>query len=218
MMTEDQTTDTRERILIESSRLLAVNGYHGTTTREIAASVGISQPSLFFHFPTKRAIVEELYKHDLVPAVAGFENLLIVDGSPAAKLYAMVSGEIARVIDSPYDMRAHLSFEVLNHPDLSAFRELVRRFDEMTRDLIRSGQGAGQFIDGDPWLAEQLVTGLLARANLFAVADELEHRSHPEQAASLIVRALLRDPGSLDDIRREAVRLRPAYITAGGAD
>ncbi len=217
-MTDERTTDTRERILIEASRLLALNGYHGTTTRDIAASVGISQPSLFFHFPTKRAIVEELYKHDLVPAVAGFENLLAGDGSPAAKLHAMISGEIGRVVDSPYDMRAHLSFEVLNDPDLGEFRDLVHRFDDMTRKLIRSGQAEGQFIDGDPWLAEQLVTGLLARANLFAVADELQRQSHPEQAASLIVRALLREPDALDDIRREADHLRPAYVAAGGAE
>ena len=60
-------SETRERILVEASRLLAIRGYHGTTTREIARAVGISQPSLFFHFPSKGAIANELYRLDLGP-------------------------------------------------------------------------------------------------------------------------------------------------------
>src|SRR5581483_2006845 len=44
---------TRERILYEASNLFAREGYHGTTTREIAAAVGVRQPSLFYHFPSK---------------------------------------------------------------------------------------------------------------------------------------------------------------------
>jgi AcrR family transcriptional regulator len=204
-------SDTRRRILIEASRLLSVHGYHGTTTREIAAAVGISQPSLFFHFPTKRAIVEELYEFDLVPAVEGLENLVVSGGTPAAKLYAMVVGEMSRIIDSPYDMRAHISYEVLSDPDLATFRDLVNQFDDLTRLLIRSGQEAGQFIEGDPWLAQQLVSGFLARANLFATTDQVKRRSHPEESASLILRSLLADPEALEEVSQEAAGLLPKY-------
>jgi len=203
--------DTRERILIEASRLLAANGYRGTTTRDIAAAVGISQPSLFFHFSTKLAIVEELYRYDLVPAVRGLENLVIGEGTPGAKLYAMISAELSRVIDSPYDMRAHISFEALNDPDLAAYRDLLNQFDDMTRLLIRSGQESGQFIDGDPWMAQQMVTGFLARANLFTANEHVNRLSHPEEAASLILRALLSERNTLDDVRREAAELLPKY-------
>ena len=135
-----QTGDTRERILVEASRLLATRGYHGTTTREIARAVGISQPSLFFHFPSKSAIASELYRLDIVPAVGRLENLLVTPASPAVKLYTMVLGELTHILSSPYDLRSHLSYEVLNDPDLDAYREYANRFDDMTRILIRSGQ------------------------------------------------------------------------------
>lgn len=212
----DETTavdppDTRERILIEASRLLAVNGYHGTTTREIAAAVGISQPSLFFHFPTKRAIAEELYKHDLLPAVAGLERLVEADASPAAKLYAMICGEITRIVNSPYDMRAHISYEVLNDPDLALFQDLVNQFDDLTHSLIRSGQESGEFAEGDSWLAQQMVSALLARANLFATTDHLKRHSHPDEAATLILRSLLAEPDALEGVRRDAMVLLPLY-------
>ncbi len=206
--------DTRERILIEASRLLAVNGYSGTTTRDIAAAVGISQPSLFFHFSTKLSIVEELYRHDLVPAVQGLERLVIATGTAGAKLYAMICAEVTRVIDSPYDMRAHISLEALNHPDLTAYRDLLDQFDHMTRLLLRTGQESGQFVPGDPWLAHQIVIGFLARANVFAENEEIDRSSHPEEAAALILRSLLSDPATLDIVRLEAAELAPKYLTA----
>ena len=53
-------TTTRERILTEASRLFAERGYDGTSTRQIADAVGIRQPSLFHHFASKQAIMEEL--------------------------------------------------------------------------------------------------------------------------------------------------------------
>lgn len=208
---KNQAADTRERILIEASRLLALNGYRGTTTREIAAAVGISQPSLFFHFDTKRAIVEELYRHDLVPAVRGLENLVVGEGSAAAKLYAMIKAEITRVIESPYDMRAQISFEALSEPDLEPFRDLLNRFDDLTRLLIRAGQDSGQFVDGDPWLAQQMVSGFLARSNLFATTDHTKKQFHPDGAAALVLRSLLSEPATLEDISREAAELLPSY-------
>ncbi len=208
---EDSGADTRERILIETSRLLAAKGYRGTTTREIAAAVGISQPSLFFHFRTKRAIVEELYRFDLVPAVRSLENLVVGEGTPAAKLYAMIKAEITRVIDSPYDMRAQISFEALSEPDLEPFRDLLNRFDDLTRLLIRSGQESGLFVEGDPWLAQQMVSGFLARSNLFATTDQIQRRSHPDAAASLVLRSLLVEPAALEDTKREAAELFLRY-------
>jgi AcrR family transcriptional regulator len=210
-VTLDKEPDTRERILIEASRLLSLNGYRGTTTRDIATAVGISQPSLFFHFPTKQAIVEELYRSDLIPALQGFERLVASQGSPAAKLFAMIAGEVRRVIGSPFDTRAYMSFEALNDPDLEPFRDLLQQFDDLTGRLIRAGQDSGQFIKGDPWLAQQMVSGFLARSTLFLTDDERSLPFHPDNSAALILRALLRDQDDLDALREEAAKLAPEY-------
>lgn len=208
----DGAPDTRQRILIEASRLLALHGYRGTTTRDIASAVGISQPSLFFHFPTKRAIVEELYRFDLIPALRGFENLMARDGTPGAKLFAMIAGEVLREMDSPYDMRAYISFEALNDPELAPFRDLLGQFDMLTSDLIRQGQESGQFLDVDPWLALQMVSGFLARSNLFLTTDQARRPFHPEASASLVLRGLLADPDSLEKVRSEAEDLITEYL------
>lgn len=50
----------REEILVHALKLFSEHGVHTVTTRQIAASVGISQPSLYAYFPTKQALVEEV--------------------------------------------------------------------------------------------------------------------------------------------------------------
>ena len=57
-MTEGATT--RERILDASRRLFNRKGYAGTTLAEIAASVGIAEGNLWYHFRTKRDLVVAL--------------------------------------------------------------------------------------------------------------------------------------------------------------
>ena len=59
-MTDRATT--RERILDASRRLFNDKGYAATTLAEIAASIGIAQGNLTYHFPTKRELVAELEK------------------------------------------------------------------------------------------------------------------------------------------------------------
>src|SRR4051812_22294038 len=46
----------REAIVKAVRRLFADKGFHGTTTRELAAAAGVSEALLFKHFPTKEAL------------------------------------------------------------------------------------------------------------------------------------------------------------------
>jgi AcrR family transcriptional regulator len=48
--------DRRQQILQEAGRLFALNGYDGTSMRDIAAACGILPGSLYHHFPSKEQI------------------------------------------------------------------------------------------------------------------------------------------------------------------
>ena len=52
-----EPSGTREKILFESAKLFARQGYVGTSTREITEAVGISQPGLYRHFSSKEEII-----------------------------------------------------------------------------------------------------------------------------------------------------------------
>jgi AcrR family transcriptional regulator len=51
---------TRERILDTSARLFAERGFSGTSIRDIAAELGIANPSIYHHFGSKQEILSEL--------------------------------------------------------------------------------------------------------------------------------------------------------------
>lgn len=52
--------DTRERILEQALELFSENGYDSVSVGEIARAVGIKAPSLYNHFPSKRAIFDAI--------------------------------------------------------------------------------------------------------------------------------------------------------------
>jgi AcrR family transcriptional regulator len=51
---------TRERILSTAAALFAEHGYASTSVRMIARELGISDPAIHYHFPTKQALYEAL--------------------------------------------------------------------------------------------------------------------------------------------------------------
>lgn len=53
---------TRRRILAAALRLFSRNGFHGTSIRALARAVGLTEAGIYYHFPSKRAIVGALYE------------------------------------------------------------------------------------------------------------------------------------------------------------
>ena len=112
--------ETREQILRAASALFARYGYHGTSTRQIADAVGIRQPSIFYHFPSKAAIASTFLELDLEPAIAAAEALARAEGTAPARLFAYVVGDIGRALSWPYDLGWLYTPEVLSDPDALA--------------------------------------------------------------------------------------------------
>lgn len=55
--TRGSGAQTRDRLLDAARAAFARRGYHGTTTAEIAAAAGCSEPTLFKHFGSKQALL-----------------------------------------------------------------------------------------------------------------------------------------------------------------
>src|SRR3954449_6918148 len=70
--------DRRAQILNTACELFAQKGFRGTTTRELAAAVGVTEPVLYEHFRTKRdlysAIIGEKAQQGLAILSALYEQ------------------------------------------------------------------------------------------------------------------------------------------------
>jgi AcrR family transcriptional regulator len=210
--TADPATDagraTRQRILEAAAALFARKGFHGTATREIAADVGIRQPSLFHHFPTKQAILAELLDRDLRPALERIRRHRAGDAGAAVRLYAYLLDDVAALVASPFDARGLYNDDVLLEDDLADQRRLRTRLHEETRRLIAEGVESGDFRPLDPPFAQQVISGMLLDTIWVAgthLTDDLSDR--PAQIADFVLLGVLADPARLPGIRERAATL-----------
>lgn len=63
-------TATRERILLEASRLFRHHGYAATTLREVADAAGIKAGSIYYHFESKEQILGEVLDKGILAVAA----------------------------------------------------------------------------------------------------------------------------------------------------
>lgn len=89
MTTPPKTLPRREQILAHALDLFAVHGMHNVTTRQIAAAVGISQPSLYAHFATRDAIGVELCRRAFERLYDCLVKAIAIEASPEERLYRL---------------------------------------------------------------------------------------------------------------------------------
>ena len=136
---------TRDRILDASRRLFNEKGYAATTLAEIAASIGIAQGNLTYHFPTKRELVVELEKRVRQSARtkrANYRQGTVADDYVELLLFAM-----NHTWENRFLLRDHAQFTNDSNalrldPDMAAdlevLHELLRRMNKegmFRRDL-----------------------------------------------------------------------------------
>jgi len=213
-MTTHQTLNTgsgsatRERILEAAAALFATRGFHGTSTRDIAREVGIQQPSLFHHFPTKQSILSELLEQDLRPALDRIRCHSTTEAGAAARLYSYLLDDVTALASSPFDARGLYNDEVLLGEDLAAQRALRQQLHHETKRLIEEGIESGQFRKVDTTFAHQVVTGVLLNTIRVAGTNPTQDlRERPREAADFVLLGFLRDPDALNLIRAEALAL-----------
>jgi AcrR family transcriptional regulator len=135
----------RERLLDAAEELFATRGFAATTTREIADHAGTSTGAVFYHFPTKEALLEQL----------------IAERSPHANLDAILARHpddaraglraLASAIDQTIAERGEV-LRIMLHAEDPATRELFHRFvsdgvraiaDHLRRTLAPTKLGPG---------------------------------------------------------------------------
>jgi AcrR family transcriptional regulator len=143
----------RRRLIIESAaKLFSRRGFSGTTTREIARAVGVSEATVFKHFATKEdlytAIIEtKTQTHEILETVSP-----VAEGrDDAAFLRALAHEMINRTTKDSTLMRL-LFFSALEGHTLADlfFRRRVQALDDFLARYIADRVAAGAFRPLDP--------------------------------------------------------------------
>ena len=151
----------REVIIAAALRCFARQGYDGTRIADIAAESGLSVAALYVHFPSVKALAQELYLRHLPPYARALQatcedaKLSVPD-----RAEALVHLTLATYRDNPDAFRFVLNQlpRFLRETDPDAPLPL----DTIT-GLIGAGQQIGVFRDGDPRVLAAMFLGAILR-------------------------------------------------------
>lgn len=93
-MTLPDTRSVRERIRAAAVQLFAEMGYHAAPLRDIAGLAGIQAASIYYHYPSKQALLVEIMDTHMRQLNAHLEEILARPVDVTERLYAAVASHI----------------------------------------------------------------------------------------------------------------------------
>ncbi|MEQ9146091.1 MAG: TetR/AcrR family transcriptional regulator [Parvibaculaceae bacterium] len=213
----------REEVLLTAARLIARNGFAGTSIRMIAGALDAAPASIFNLFASKDDLLNELIEVAATPSLAFYEKLRQLPLAPAVALYKSVFEETLVVASAPWEIPALFYLPELAKPGYERAQAVRAQMVAHYRTLIEQGQAEGSLIGLPAALAaEQLFQ--LTETSILAGADAraLPPAERASTTARLCMRALLAEPAQLETVEAEAtaVDLRialPGHLTGDAA-
>lgn len=141
------STTRREELLSIAAGLFAERGLRATTVRDIADAAGILSGSLYHHFSSKEAIVDEILRGFLDALFGEYRRIVEAGLGPRETLELLVRAsfeaihrdrdEVAIYQDELKHLRGNPRFDYL--------RERNTEFREMWTDVLTRGMESGEF-------------------------------------------------------------------------
>ena len=91
----------RLRILAAAERLFATHGYSDTSVGAVAEAVGMHQPGIYYYYPSKRALYEEVVRAAIASLDDRVKELLVSSDPPAERLLASVEAWVDLLSERP---------------------------------------------------------------------------------------------------------------------
>ena len=157
----DPRPDARARLLAAAIAAFSAKGFHGTTTRDIAAAAGMSPAALYVHHRSKEELLHLISREGHERTLALCEAAVAGGGTPTEQLERLVADFVRHHVVN------HTSARVVNYemaalsPEHQAeIGEQRRRIDRVVRDLLERGAAAGDFTTPDPAMTASALLSL----------------------------------------------------------
>lgn len=142
-----ETVGRRTELLQLAAELFARQGLRATTVRDIADSAGILSGSLYHHFRSKEAMVDEILRSFLDELFDGYQAIVAADFDSRSTLEALVE----RSFEAIHDRHAAVAIyqdEAKHLVKLAPFGYIEERnteFRALWRGVLRRGVADGSF-------------------------------------------------------------------------
>ncbi|MDT4937136.1 MAG: TetR/AcrR family transcriptional regulator, cholesterol catabolism regulator [Pseudonocardiales bacterium] len=141
------TSDRRGELLDIAAGLFADRGLKATTVRDIADAAGILSGSLYHHFDSKEAMVDEILRSFLDELFGAYEAILAHELTPRERLEAIVvaSFEALERRHASVAIYQNEARHLADQPRFGYIRERLDEFRTLWKDLLRDGMKDGSF-------------------------------------------------------------------------
>ncbi len=188
----------RKKVLaIEAAaRVFADKGFHGATTQDIAADMGIQQGSLYYYFKSKEQALQDVCEYGLQTYVARMQKICAKEQPFEAKMLAIVTSHLSNYRSKHSAMKVHNDQRLYLPKER---RDVIKRLGSEYRSLLESvlqeGIASGNLrSDLDTHFIAYSIIGICNSwgANLIR-DDELDLFETIEQCSDLILYGTLSD-------------------------
>src|ERR671933_1481226 len=134
----------RNELVRQAARLFAEQGYHGTSTGDLAEAMGVQKGSLYAHIESKADLLWEVAREGAAAFHAALDA--VPDDAPATEKIRRSLRAHLRVVSNQLDVatvfvREWRYLEGERHDEIVAER---RRYEERFRALFREGRELGE--------------------------------------------------------------------------
>ena len=200
-------------LLRVTAKLIAQNGYTGTSFRMIAKELDVTIASIFHLYPSKEKLLIAMISYASRPSLDFYGQLDASTAQPAAKLFKAIVEEFRAVSSVDRDFVAIFYLPELRRPEFATAQQIRAQMVDQYRKLIRQGVMVGSLeVADEVWSAEQIFQ--LTETNIIAGnsidAADIDRRAL--ETARFCMRGLLKDQGQLDDIESEAAKVDASIV------
>ena len=186
----------RKKILaIEAAaKVFANKGFHGSTTHDIAAEMGIQQGSLYYYFKSKEQALQDVCEYGFENYVQKMQKICSKKQSIEAKILAIVTSHLSTYRSDHSAMKVH-NEQRLYLPKQK--RVLIKQLGTRYRELLEGVLGEGirkksLRADIDTQFVAYSIIGICNSWGANLVRDEnLDLLETIEQCSTLILRGTL---------------------------
>ncbi len=147
----------KNEILDRAAELFAKQGFDGTSTNDILKSVGIARGTLYYHFPSKEAIMDALIERqslkllDFAKAIADDKNIAV-----AERIFRAVTS-LNSLDESSIELMKHM-----HKPENSLMHQKMQKtiicgLTPILTDIVNEGISQGLFDTPFPYQSVEMI-------------------------------------------------------------
>lgn len=139
--------DRRRQLIQNAKQLFLTLGYQHTTTEKIAQAAGVTEPVLYRHFLSKKALFLEVLHEIRVATLLRWQSRIDAVSDPLGKIQAIVDLYLGSTRDFSVELRImHRTLVESDDPDIAAsLRSFYLDSERILVQIIQQGQETGIF-------------------------------------------------------------------------